>query len=346
LTPTGITLTNTTSSQVLYSSLKPGTADLNYEDLPAVEGFRVIARDVNDGNYGVYDFEEDAGTSWSVFTPLTGFPYGSLERAIANNAVWDFQVVWRLEDANGDTNRAVNVSTQREVNAPLEFYRLDTGERLWPVITDWFGPDDSWDHGWEAIIVSTVPYADDFFDPVLYPEHDPADPDYWSLWGEDDPLVAHDLVWMWELNQSDPDTWFDGETWTAEVFRPLAVDGTLSFSFDSTAPTIADSLFTMDDIKVVPNPYYIFAEWDRSDITRKIQFTNVPNNSTIDIYTLSGELIAVLEHSEANYNADKIGTVDWNLWTYEFTEAAYGLYIYVVKTDDGRTKVGKFAIIR
>jgi hypothetical protein len=77
-------------------------------------------------------------------------------------------------------------------------------------------------------------------------------------------------------------------------------------------------------------------------------------NSEISIYTLAGELVAILDHhgdAEAvaggrQYNSNRVGTVDWNIWTYEFTEAAYGLYIYVVKTDDGDTKVGKFAIIR
>jgi hypothetical protein len=77
-------------------------------------------------------------------------------------------------------------------------------------------------------------------------------------------------------------------------------------------------------------------------------------NSEIEIYTLSGELVAILDnHGDATavaggklYNSNRVGTVDWNIWTYEFTEAAYGLYIYVVKTDDGETKVGKFAIIR
>ena len=83
-------------------------------------------------------------------------------------------------------------------------------------------------------------------------------------------------------------------------------------------------------------------------------FTHVPENCTIDIYTLTGELVASLDHSgssqdqigERRYNTDRIGTVVWNTWTYEFTEAVYGLYIYVVKVDKQVKKVGKFAIIR
>ena len=81
------------------------------------------------------------------------------------------------------------------------------------------------------------------------------------------------------------------------------------------------------------------------EFRKKIEFRNVPPNSTVDIYTLSGELIASLSHGD-EYNSSRIGTVEWNIWTYEYTEAAYGLYIYVVKTADGQKKVGKFAVIR
>ena len=136
--------------------------------------------------------------------------------------------------------------------------------------------------------------------------------------------------------------------------RPIAAGWTYDDFFTSTAPAIEDSLVDLDDIKVVPNPYYIYSEWDLSNNRRKIQFTNVPINSEIQIYTVSGELVAILDHhgdatataGGRGYNSNRVGTVDWNIWTYEFTEAAYGLYVYVVKTDDGKTKVGKFAVIR
>jgi hypothetical protein len=71
----------------------------------------------------------------------------------------------------------------------------------------------------------------------------------------------------------------------------------------------------------------------------------VPVNATIDIYTINGELVSSLDHGPT-YNSTEIGIVRWNIWTYEFTEAAYGLYIYVVKIGDDVKKIGKLAIIR
>ena len=59
-----------------------------------------------------------------------------------------------------------------------------------------------------------------------------------------------------------------------------ALDGQ-SFPLSTTAPGIEDTLKDFDDIKAVPNPYLIRAEWDRSENTRSIYFTNVPDGATI-----------------------------------------------------------------
>jgi hypothetical protein len=143
-----------------------------------------------------------------------------------------------------------------------------------------------------------------------------------------------------------------GSVWEIDYLRPMASGNTYEFS--TTAPAIEDTLIDYDEIRVVPNPYYVMAEWDRNVNRRKIMFTNVQQNCTVDIYTMSGELVASLDHSgsaedvvgQRGYNSDRIGTVVWNIWTYEYTEAAYGLYIYVVRIGDDVKKVGKFAVIR
>jgi len=148
------------------------------------------------------------------------------------------------------------------------------------------------------------------------------------------------------------ETALHGQTVKYNFTHPMGAG--YEYTFSTTVPSIEDSLIDLDDIRVVPNPYYIYAEWDQSSDERRIRFTNVPADSEIRIYTLTGELVAILDHhgdattetGTRGYNANRIGTVDWNLWTYEFTEVAYGLYLYIVKTDDGRQKVGKFAIIR
>ena len=55
----------------------------------------------------------------------------------------------------------------------------------------------------------------------------------------------------------------------------------------------------MDEIKVVPNPYLVSDQWDRSPQEKRIAFTNLPTKCSIRIYTLSGNLVQVLAHEGA-----------------------------------------------
>jgi hypothetical protein len=347
----GVTLTNTSTAQVLYEKRQSSAETFDLENLPISQGFRLVTQDVNGGQPGVYDFyqvEVPDSSGWNLYTSLTPWPSGSLERVIAHEAYWDFDVIWRQTDSGGDQNHAISRYDQMVVDVPFEVYRSDTGQRLWPMVQDDYGSSPDWDNGWERILITPIPYADDFFDPVLYPEHDPAHPTYWSGGSgyEADPYNRRgDWLYYFDLDQWDPDTWYEDETWHASIYKPVAALLGETMAFSTTAAAIDQSASSLDDIKVVPNPYYIFEQWDQSVNRRKIQFINVPPNTTIDIYTLSGELIASLAH-DASFNSSQIGVVDWNIWTYEYTETAYGLFLFVAKTADGQTKVGKFAIIR
>ncbi len=121
--------------------------------------------------------------------------------------------------------------------------------------------------------------------------------------------------------------------------------------FTGTAYTIRTQKFsygTTDDggmelIKVVPNPYIIRADWDRSKMTRKIQFTHLPSKCTIRIYNLSGSLIRILEHESTSETG---GVEEWNIRTKDEQIPASGIYIYHISTPDGKEKLGKFALIR
>ncbi|GAB4335513.1 MAG: hypothetical protein Kow0037_15500 [Calditrichia bacterium] len=94
-------------------------------------------------------------------------------------------------------------------------------------------------------------------------------------------------------------------------------------------------------IKVVPNPYIAKADWEFDEFNRKIQFTNLPSKCTIYIFNVAGELVQTLYHDNLFD-----GSENWNLWTSNRQEAAPGLYIWVVKTPDGKKETGKFTIIR
>jgi hypothetical protein len=75
---------------------------------------------------------------------------------------------------------------------------------------------------------------------------------------------------------------------------------------------------------------------------RKIQFQNVPENSTIRIFTVRGELVRELTHEDA---IDR-GFIDWDLRTRENLDVAYGIYFYHLEAPGVGTKTGKIALIK
>lgn len=95
------------------------------------------------------------------------------------------------------------------------------------------------------------------------------------------------------------------------------------------------------EVRVVPNPYIVHAGWESDNFVRKLQFTNLPAECKIHIFTVSGEKVITLEH----YNAFD-GSEDWDLLTSNRQDAAPGLYVYVVVADNGQKYTGKFVVIK
>jgi len=98
---------------------------------------------------------------------------------------------------------------------------------------------------------------------------------------------------------------------------------------------------TIENVKVVPNPYVISTEWELDALTKQLQFINLPSKCDIHIYTLTGEKVIILHHASETQSWEY-----WNLLSFHGQEVAYGLYLFVVETPDGNKKAGKFAIIK
>lgn len=92
-------------------------------------------------------------------------------------------------------------------------------------------------------------------------------------------------------------------------------------------------------ISVVPNPFIAANEITRGRGLQRILFTNLPPQATIRIYTISGNLVRVLEHSDGS------GTTEWDVRTRFDLLVASGNYYYHVTTPDGRQQLGRFAVI-
>ena len=140
------------------------------------------------------------------------------------------------------------------------------------------------------------------------------------------------------------------DTYRVTFQRPFWKTDTLTFNVNAETglnPTALKE--TMDDIKVVPNPYVATNAMETSvsnaflNQRREIMFTHIPARCTIKIFTSSGYLVNELDVENSSDN----GTAHWNLLTKEGLEIAAGVYIYYIKSKiTGDEKLGKFAVVK
>lgn len=96
----------------------------------------------------------------------------------------------------------------------------------------------------------------------------------------------------------------------------------------------------VNDVLVVPNPFVIGEGFSRPGEGSDIQFVNVPNPSTIRIYTIRGDLVKTI-----NVGDNVGGIVTWDQVTDFGQFVVSGVYIYHIESPYGK-KIGKFAIVR
>jgi hypothetical protein len=141
----------------------------------------------------------------------------------------------------------------------------------------------------------------------------------------------------------------NGDKFILKTTKPFR-DGDV-FEFVTEVPRVDNTVAggSLDRIRVVPNPYVTAAEFEpplNPGITsgrgeRKMDFTHLPAQATIKIFTSRGDHVVTLRHD----GAIEDGTVSWNLKTKENLDIAFGIYFYVVESPVGN-KTGKIAIIK
>lgn len=128
-----------------------------------------------------------------------------------------------------------------------------------------------------------------------------------------------------------------------------------------TPPTSDNSV----QVGVYPNPYYVDAYWDGGqERLRKLYFYNLPAKCQIRIYTLAGDVVAILDHDAATNNGSGIGWFGqfgdrstgaqfaggehaWDLITRFDQAVATGLYLFTVEDKaTGTVKRGKFMVVK
>ena len=105
---------------------------------------------------------------------------------------------------------------------------------------------------------------------------------------------------------------------------------------------------SLENIKVVPNPYVVTSLYDPQNPystgrgLRNIQFIHLPQNCTINIYSVDGSLVRTIEHNASMRD----GSEKWNLQNKDNMEVAYGVYIYHVDAPGVGDHIGKIMLIK
>ncbi|MBO7629195.1 MAG: hypothetical protein J6S87_04525, partial [Bacteroidales bacterium] len=102
------------------------------------------------------------------------------------------------------------------------------------------------------------------------------------------------------------------------------------FTTKNIAPSkveqVADVEQLLQDINIVPNPYYGYSDYEHTALENYVRIVNLPARCTISIYTVNGTLIRTLSHG-----SESDSFVEWDLKNHANIPIASGVYIIHVK---------------
>ena len=166
--------------------------------------------------------------------------------------------------------------------------------------------------------------------------------------GSDKLTPTEDLVYQWKLAGYDSEVWSNWTPDTSVSYELSAGDYTFKVRAkdedgnypDEDDPATASYTFRVSvPIMVYPNPCYL-------DRHGEVTIANLPPNAKVHIYTVSGELVRVLDNAAEITAEDNLAVASWDLRNDAGEMVVQGIYLYVVPEATNETRTGKIAIIR
>jgi hypothetical protein len=119
------------------------------------------------------------------------------------------------------------------------------------------------------------------------------------------------------------------------TFSTLDLAPHLRTDFSDVGQSEKDRL--LDLIKVVPNPYFAYSDYERSRLDTRCRITNLPKKATISIYSVDGSLVRKYQKDDAS-----VSYVDWDLRNFKGLPASSGMYLIHVQAEGLGDKVVKW----
>lgn len=103
----------------------------------------------------------------------------------------------------------------------------------------------------------------------------------------------------------------------------------------------------LDSIKMVPNPYYGYSQYESSQFSNIVKVTNLPAKCTVTIYSLDGKFIRQYNRDEQSGTYQQISpALEWDLKNSKGIPVASGVYLVNVRSDLGERTLKWFGIAR
>ena len=309
-------------------------SDSSLDNIPVVDGFRLVLLNSESGVKSM---------SWTLvhndtctFDWYTGY-LGSMAGATYISGAADFRVV--VDPADPATVGIIDGfgGTHPPLQIPIRIYD----------ITDTLNVVDVSDLGWLVDYAYAFPGDTVHFGPPgwdLIPGGAGYNPNpEWAAVGFVDQIgcenAGGDAVYFATQNGDSTATPpSDGDEFTIITFKPFTAG--IEYEFTVVPPTIDSTGIDLENVAVVPNPYILHSKFESTPYDRRLMFTKLPERCEILIYNVAGEHIHTLQHNNG------LGYEYWDLRTKFGVEVAYGMYVYVVRTENGTKAKGKFVIIK
>jgi hypothetical protein len=110
----------------------------------------------------------------------------------------------------------------------------------------------------------------------------------------------------------------------------------ISTEYDNPDKMVTD----LDEIRVVPNPYYAYSAYENNALDNRIKITNLPEQCTITIYDASGIKIKRLTKD------DPLTAIEWDLKNFAGVPISGGVYYFHVEAPEGEHVVKWFCTQR
>lgn len=298
---------------------------INEDEMPVIDGFNVRVN--GDDTFGdIKNITDEFGRG--VFGPDNSDTTGSW---YVNILPWtrgdfyartsDYEIRFTPQGSNVGKALSSNVTVVETV--PFEVWNTTLGKQVTAIVIDQ-GGDLTFAEG-EDIYIINLDYQ------------------HFNI-GESFPIdLVNDVAYKIAIMNAPEDTLnlipTDGQIVSICTNRAFVASDTFQINFELPSfKSVTDA--ELSEVRVVPNPYIVNAAWETARNVRRLQFMFLPPICDILIYTIRGELVTKINH------VDGTGSENWNITSDSNQELAYGVYIYIVKTANGKEHMGKFALIK